>query len=192
MRKIVFLIAFVMTLGITVKAQNIMRYKISYYVTQDGQKFKYNNGHIGMNDVVYLNFNSDKSRFYICDAEGYRNVNMGGFADREMPEGGTGFTTTGYYPIDYQYNSTDANGVKIYMDKRPVFTSTPNVSSYGIQYTRSISYYTYDVFKFSSDYSRINVKVEERQCAPLMIHDASCTYVLELMGNPANSNDTFY
>lgn len=186
-----FLIVFAITLDVAVNAQNIMRYKISYYVTKDGQKFNYH-GSMGSNSIVYLNFNYDKSAFYICDAEGYRNVNMGGFADREVPSGGTGYTTTGYYPIDYYYNSTDANGVKIYMDKRPVFKSTPNVSNYGISYTRSVSYYTYDVFKFSSDYSRVNVKVEERIYAPLLIQDVNCTYVLELMGNPANSNDTFY
>lgn len=182
MKKIICLISFLCVLSNEMSAQNIMRYKWVATYTADGQKIApYEQL------VYYLNFNSSMTSFFICDADGSRSFRNGGFAGVEIPQGGTGIATRGYYPIDYTFQSQNSQGVKTYMDKRPVFI---------IGSGNRIDFYTYDTFKFSKDFSRLNVKLEHisgRSTTPFLIFgDPSCTYVYELMGNPANNGDIFY
>ena len=184
MKKIICLISFLCILCNGMSAQNIMRYKWVAAYTADGQKIApYEQL------VYYLNFNSSMTSFFICDADGSRSFRNGGFAGVEIPQGGTGIATRGYYPIDYTFQSQNSQGVRTYMDKRPVFT---------MDGSHRVEFYTYDTFRFSKDFSRLNVKVEH--CTgnstvpfvPFLCKDSSYTYVYELMGNPANSGDIFY
>lgn len=182
MKKIIFLISFLCIFYNGMSAQNIMRYKWVATYTADGQKIA-----PYQQLVYYLNFNSSKTSFFICDADGSRSFINGGFAGKEVPQGGTGIATRGYYPINYTFQSQNSKGVRTYMDKRPVFA---------IGSVNRVDFYTYDTFRFSKDFSRLNVKVEHgtgNSTVPfLLCNDPSCTYVYELMGNPANSGDIFY